>query len=60
MDQFIEISVDKVVDNIIHYGGHTHVVLDSTLRENIMRVTHDSPLAGHFGYSYEYEVPQVT
>jgi hypothetical protein len=49
-----------VVDGIIHYGGFTHVFLDSTLRERIMRAMYDSPLAVHCGYSYEYEALQVT
>jgi hypothetical protein len=59
LDQFTEISFDRVVDGIIHYGGCTHVVFESTLRERIMRAMYDSPLAGHSGYSYEYEAPQV-
>jgi hypothetical protein len=60
MDQFIEISVDRVVDGIIHYGGHMHIVPKSTLIEDIMKVVCDSPLAGNSGYSREYEAPQVT
>jgi hypothetical protein len=47
LDHFTEISVDRVVDGIIHYGGCTHVVLESTLRERIMRAMYDSPLTGH-------------
>jgi hypothetical protein len=35
LDQFTEISVDRVVDGIIHYGGCTHVVPESTLRERL-------------------------
>ena len=52
---FREILANRVVDGIIHYGGRTHVVFESTLRERIMRAMYDSPLAGHSGYSYEYE-----
>jgi len=44
LDQFIDILVDKVVDGIIHYGGFTHVVPESTLRENIMSSMYDSQL----------------
>jgi hypothetical protein len=43
LDHFIDISTLRVMDGIIHYGGHTHVVPEST------------PLAGNYGYSYEYE-----
>jgi hypothetical protein len=60
VDQFIEISVDRVVDGIIHYGGRTHIVPKSTLRELIIGAMCDSPLAGHFGSSHEYEAPKVT
>jgi hypothetical protein len=57
LDQFSEISTDRVVDG---YEGHTCVVSDLTLREMIMRVICDSPLAGNSKYSHEYEAPQVT
>jgi hypothetical protein len=52
LDQFTEISADRVVDGIIHYRGCAHVVLESTLRERIMRARYDSLLTGH-------EAPQV-
>jgi hypothetical protein len=58
-DQCTKISADRVVDGIIHYRGHTCVVPESTLRENIMRVMCDSPLTRSSGYSYSYEAPQV-
>jgi hypothetical protein len=60
LDQFTEISFNRVVDGIIHCRGCTHVVPESTLRERIMRDMYYSPLAGHYGYSYEYEALQVT
>jgi hypothetical protein len=49
-----------MVDDIIHFGGRTHVVPESKLRENIMRAMCCSPLIGNSGYSYEYEAPHVT
>jgi hypothetical protein len=45
LDQFSEISVDRVVDG--YPLGHTHVVPESTLREMIMRAMCDSPLVGN-------------
>ena len=60
MDQFTEISFDRVVDGIIHYRGRTHIVLESTLREEIMRAMYDSILTGNYRYLYEYESLQVT
>jgi hypothetical protein len=60
LDQFTKISVDRVMDGIIHYGGHTHVVLESTLKKEIMTTVCDSPLVGNSGYLYEYWAPQVT
>jgi len=60
LDQFTKILVDKVVDDIIHCGGHTHVVLESTLRDYFMQDMCDSLLAGNSRYSYEYEAPQIT
>jgi hypothetical protein len=59
LGQFTEISVDRVVDGIIHYGSHTHVVPEFTLRDKIMRAMCDSPLTENSGYSYEYEAPRV-
>jgi hypothetical protein len=59
LDQFTENPTDRV-DGIIHYEGRTHVVPESTLRDKTMRAMCGSPLAGNFGYSYEYEPPQVT
>jgi hypothetical protein len=53
-------SIDRVVDGIIHYRGCTLVSPEPPLREMIMRAMCDPPSTGNFGYSYEYEAPQVT
>jgi hypothetical protein len=42
------------VDDIIYYKDHIYLVLESTLKENIMRDMHDTPLAGHPGYFKTY------
>jgi len=60
LDQFTEISSNRVVDGIIHYGGCTLVVIEPTLKERSMRDMYDSPLVGNSRYSYEYEAPKVT
>ena len=60
LDQFREILANRVVDGIIHYGGRTHIVLESTLRERIMRAMCDSPLIGHSRYLHDYEAPHMT
>jgi hypothetical protein len=57
LDQFSERLAGRVVGG---YGYYTHIVLESTLREEIMSAICDSPLAGNYGYSHEYEAPQVT
>jgi len=49
-----------VVDVIIHYGCHTHVDLDPTLRKRSTRAMCDSPLVGNYGHLYEYEAFQLT
>jgi hypothetical protein len=60
LEHFTNNLADRVVDDIIHFGGHTHVVPESTLRERIMRDMCGSPLARNFGNSYEYGTPQET
>ena len=55
LDKFTKFLADRVVDNIIHYRGRTHVVPESTLRERIIRAMCDSPLTGNSRYSHEYE-----
>jgi hypothetical protein len=44
----------KVVDDIIYYKYLIYLVLQSTLKEQIMRAMHDTPLAGHQGYFKTY------
>jgi hypothetical protein len=45
----------RVVDDIIYYRDSIYLVPDSTLREDIMRVMHDIPLAGYPGYFQTYQ-----
>jgi hypothetical protein len=40
----------KVVDDIIYYKYHIHLVPESTLKENIMVAMNDAPLEGHPRY----------
>jgi hypothetical protein len=42
LDQFTEISIDRMVDGLVDYGDCTHVVPEFTLRERIMRAMYDS------------------
>ena len=37
----------KVVDDIIYYKEHIYVVMESTLKENIIEAMHNTPLVGH-------------
>jgi hypothetical protein len=59
LDRCIDISADKVVNDIIYCRGHIYLIHESILRERIMRAMCDTHLAWHSGYSYEYEAPQV-
>jgi hypothetical protein len=43
-----------VVDDIIYYKDRIYLVLESTLKENIMEAMHNTPLAGHPGYFKTY------
>jgi hypothetical protein len=55
MDGHIQDDRYKVVENIIYYRASIYLVPESTLREEIMRVIHDRPLAGHPGYFHTYQ-----
>jgi hypothetical protein len=55
MDGHIQDDRYKVVDDIIYYGASIYLVPESTLREEIMRVIHDTPLTGHLGYFQTYQ-----
>ena len=54
MDGHIQDERYRVVNNIIYYRASIYLVLDSTLREEIMKVIHGTPLAGHPGYFQTY------
>jgi hypothetical protein len=41
----------KVEDNIIYYKYMIYIVPESKLKDKILRVVHDMPLAGHQGYT---------
>ena len=60
LDPFREILANRVVDGIIHYGGRTHIVLESILRERIMRTMCGSPFIGNSRYMHDYEAPHMT
>jgi hypothetical protein len=54
MDGHILDDKYKVVDDIIFYKDIIYLVHESTLKEKIMRATHDTPLEGHPRYFETY------
>jgi len=44
----------RVVDDIIYYKDMIYLVLESTLKDKILRVVHDELLVGHLGYLNTY------
>jgi hypothetical protein len=42
------------VDDIIYYKDKIYLVLESTLKDNILRVVHDASMVGHQGYMKIY------
>jgi hypothetical protein len=44
----------KVVDDIIYYKDHIYLFHESTMKKNIMRAMHKTPLIGHPGYIKTY------
>jgi len=54
MDCSVQDDRYKVVDDIIYYKDRIYLVSKSTLKEQIMRAIHDTPLAGHQGYFKTY------
>lgn len=44
----------KVVDNIIYYKNRIFLVLESKLKQKILKEVHDSPLAGQLGFLKTY------
>jgi hypothetical protein len=55
MDNSVQDDRYKVVDDIIYYKDCIYLVLESTLKEKIMKSMHDTPLAGHPGYFKTYK-----
>jgi hypothetical protein len=54
MDGLIQDDRYRVVDDIIFYKDRIYLVPESTLKEKILRASHDTPLAGHPGYFKTY------
>jgi hypothetical protein len=54
MDGSVQDDIYKVVDDIIYYKGRIYLVLESILKEKIMKAMHDTPLVGHPGYFKTY------
>jgi hypothetical protein len=54
MDGHIQDDRYIVVDDIIFYKDRIYLVPESTLKEKIMRATHDTPLVGHPRYFKTY------
>jgi hypothetical protein len=54
MEGHIHDDIYRVVDDIIYYQGSIYLVPESSLREEIMRAIHGSPLTGHRGYFQTY------
>jgi hypothetical protein len=54
MDGHIRDDKYRVVDYIIFYKDMIYLVPESKLKENILRATHDTPLAGYQGYLKTY------
>jgi hypothetical protein len=54
MDHSAQDDRYKVVDDIIYYKDHIYLVSKSILKEKIMEVVHNTPLAGHPGFFKTY------
>ena len=44
----------RVMDEVIYYRDQVLLTRDYKLKENILHVSHDSPLAGHQGFTKTY------
>jgi hypothetical protein len=44
----------RVVDDAIFYKDRIYLVLESTLKEKVLKACHDSPLSRHQGYFKTY------
>ena len=58
MDGIIQVDGYKVMDGIIYYKDKIYLVLESTLKDKILREVHDAPLARHPGYLKTYRKVQ--
>jgi hypothetical protein len=47
MEGIVQDDRYKVVDDIIYYEDKIYLVLESTLKDKILRELHDAPLVGH-------------
>jgi hypothetical protein len=54
IEGIIQDDMYKVVDEIIYYKDKIYLVPESTLKDKIMRVVHDMPMAGNLGYLNTY------
>jgi hypothetical protein len=45
----------RVIDDIIYYKDRIYLVPESQLKDKILHVAHNSPLAGHPGYLKTYK-----
>ena len=46
----------KVLEGIIYYKDRIYLVPNSSLKENILKKAHDSPLACHLGFFKTYQM----
>jgi hypothetical protein len=54
MEGSVQDDIYRVVDDKIYYKVKIYLVLQSKLKDNILRAAHDAPLAGHHGYLKTY------
>ena len=58
MDGIIQDDRYKVMDDIIYYKDKIYLVLESTIKDKILREVHDAPLARHPRYLKTYRKVQ--
>ena len=44
-----------IIGNIIYYKGRIYLIPESTLKNNIIHASHESPLSGHQGFLKTYK-----
>jgi hypothetical protein len=54
MDGKIQDDRYRVIDDVIFYKDKVYLVPDLELKKKILKVVHDSPLAGHLGFFKTY------